>query len=328
MRRPRLSFIALTAFVSFAVFGSAGCMPQNETEGSAVKWGVHSNAPSANILNLRPGETMEVCGRFQDPQQKTAHEQAAQAAIQQWATAINRWGHFKLNPCGSGSKLVINIQAGNQTGLNYFSYNPGQIYIGRTSNPNFLRAVILHEIGHSFGMCDQYTDAGSANCSEHHSPRQENGEVMGATSANKLQLTPGDIEGVRAAADLPNVPANQEWKQYLATHTTVPGTAGDGPLYVAVYDRLVDQSGLLLSVPASAKVALCPSVVGATEAVPCGSDGFGAIALEHVKSINGRDIYQPIEGGLNLANGVSAAFAATVTVGAEPKSVRFLLNPR
>lgn len=287
------------------------------TDNYEVMWGVHTMARSANLLNLKPRQSVEVCT---DASDRLA---AAHDAIRKWATALGRWGHFTLNPCNSNSTVKINILPGNQVGLNYFTANPGRIFIQSNATGKFMSAIMLHEFGHSFGMCDQYS--GGGGCSNHSSPRKENSEVMGATSANKQTLTPGDIEGVRKAASAIRTEAAIAWEQYLAANPppqgSGPNTGGSTPtaseVFAAVSLNDNETLSLAISVPAGAsKVALCQG-----SAATCQEGGSGNIQLRAIGSRNGRDLYKADSISSNQQTEVN--FVASFTEQSTPKTKRF-----
>ena len=199
----------LASSLGLLALATAACGPVDHGENqSVVKWGMHSYGLRANLLNLLPGQSVEVCA------QTNEQLNAAVTAIEKWATVINRWGKFSVKPCGSRSNLVITVQGSSVVGQNQFTANPGRILVMGSASGDFLQAILLHEIGHSWGLCDQYMDAGSASCSSTRSPSQNNNEVMGATSANKLQLTEGDKVGIRTVANMDS-PANNAWRNHL-----------------------------------------------------------------------------------------------------------------
>ena len=122
------------------------CRPDSSV--SQLKWGVHRSARSANILNLLPEQSIEVCADKQD------WMTAGQEAIQKWATAADRWGHIKVVACGQTADLTINLKGFESAGLNYFSEKPGRILLRSSATGNMLKALALHEFGHSFGLCE------------------------------------------------------------------------------------------------------------------------------------------------------------------------------
>lgn len=272
-----LMVIAIKSFVA--------CKPEDQSL-SRLKWGIHNSARGANLLNLLPNQSVEVCA--ENPESvPAAHE-----AIQKWSTAIGRWGYFKIKECGQGADLRIDMYGYNATGMNYFTAKPGKIYISSSSSGNFRKAIILHEYGHSYGLCDQYKDAVSASCSDEGSERQENSEVMGATDPTKIQLTPGDIEGARKAASSPLVPSTKVWENFLANQASTDGNTGNQSA-ISFFAKVVDTSipenpRIAISVPQGFQPIVC--VIGQGFGT-CAPGNTRQVSFEKTQPINGRDIY-------------------------------------
>ena len=285
-----------------------GCKPPTEPE-SRLQWGVHNSARSANILNLLPNQSVEVCADKQD------WVAASHEAIQKWATVIGRWGHIKIVQCGQTSDLTINLQGFDSTGLNYFTARPGKIFMKSSASGNFLRAIALHEFGHSFGMCDQYKDAGSSNCSDARSERQENSEVMGATNPSKLNLTLGDIEGVRKAASDLSIRANSQWKNYLLNaKPNQQDQSQQQTLQRKVFARLVagsanDRPKLAISAPAGSSVAICKYQFGLTS---CTSQSSQNLPMQKSNAASGREFYVSTQELTGLNSSGNLVFVVTI----------------
>lgn len=285
-----------------------GCKPPTEPE-SRLQWGVHSSARSANLLNLLPNQSVEVCADKQD------WVAASHEAIQKWSTAIGRWGHIKVVQCGQTSDLTINLQGFDSTGLNYFTARPGKIFMKSSASGNLLRAIALHEFGHSFGLCDQYKDAGSSNCSDARSERQENSEVMGATNASKLNLTLGDIEGVRKAASDLSVRANARWQNYLlSAKPNQQDQSQQQAVQRKVFARLVagsanDRPKLAISAPAGSSVAVCKYQFGLTS---CTSQSSLNLPIQKSNAASGREFYVSTQELTGLTSSRNLVFVVTI----------------
>src|SRR5690606_12306520 len=91
-----------------------------------------------------------------------------------WAQAIGRDRHLKINTaCNPAADAVVTLNhpfIGDLTcGASDFAYatpNSLTIYLCRDSG-NLTGPVVLHEIGHIWGMCDQYEGA-EASCDPNH----------------------------------------------------------------------------------------------------------------------------------------------------------------
>lgn len=310
----------LLVFVALLTFACR----QTDTTRSTVKWGVHEYGTNANVLNLLPNQTLEICA----PNEEWVN--AAKGAVQQWATAIGRWGFFEIKPCNSSANLRINMSGFGQAGLNYFTETPGRIYIQSNATGDMLKALVLHEYGHSFGLCDQYMDAGRAGCSST-AERQDNSEIMGATSENKLKLTPGDIAGVTAASKI-NIKANTEWDSFLATKPQVPTTPSTPStpqqtqsLFAQVLDGSVMGSvSIRISVPKNTVPTLC--LQGGTQ-VACTS--ANAIALtKGVSPATDRDVYQTASDLTSLASSGKNIFQAVLASQGQSVINRFAVTAK
>ncbi len=206
-----------------------GCIRKQAAESqSTLEWGVHPSYSSANLLRLEPDQSVEFCGPTHQ------HIGYAENGFRQWAEALNRWDHIKVNPCGSKSHQVINLMRSGNLGMNHFTGNPGLIEVSSTATGDFLHALILHELGHSFGLCDQYGNGGT--CSNIRSPYLQGSEVMGATNATKRSLTAGDITGAQKAASL-DTPANRLWTAYLSSLARITIGIHSGKLQANVSGR-------------------------------------------------------------------------------------------
>ncbi len=206
------TFVCPLFLMTGLTFGCGRSSDSNDSSESELKWGMHSSGLAANLLNLRPRQSVAICS------QNASHVTAAVDAIKQWSSAIGRWGHFTVNKCGTKSDLVINVRGSSVIGRNQFTARPGFIEVLSTARNEYLHAILLHEVGHSWGMCDQYMSPASARCRYMPNSGQNNSEVMGTTTASKLKLTAGDIKGVQQVAAM-NSPVNNEWKAFNPKHS-------------------------------------------------------------------------------------------------------------
>jgi len=304
--------ILLLLSITAALFG---CRP-TEME-SRLKWGVHRSARNANILNLLPKQSVEVCADQQE------WMTAGQEAIQKWSSAIGRAGHLKVVACGQSADLTINMSGFDSSGLNYFTERPGRILIRSSATGNLLRALALHEYGHSFGLCDQYKDAGSANCSDDKSERQQNDEVMGATNPSKLNLTQGDIEGVRKAASDTTIKANNQWKNYLLNFSS---NQDERPFYASLAaSSAAERPKIAVSVVQGASFALCRFNGSLAQ---CESNSPSAIQMQKINSANGRDFYLSTEEISGLSLNSKNIFIVTVKDNSGVRTQKFAINKK
>jgi hypothetical protein len=298
----------------------SACGRDIETE-SNPSWNTHRAARFANLLTLSPNETVELCGPTNE------HVAAGVDAIRQWAEPIGRWGHFRVQDCGSGSDLRINIRNSNQyVGLNYLTSNPGLIYTRTGASGNFLKALMLHEIGHSWGLCDQYTDPGRENCATNRPPSP--GEVMGGTNASKIRLTPGDIEGIKAAAGLQDVSINQRWQVYLETlpsrpdspNTPMPNSFNAAPRQ-SFAKLIANRDGnleLLVSGPSQSRFDVCAYSLAGARPPSCAPGSAGFVPAHLQAPHNGRTVQW-----LRHLNNQHLGFAVTIQRVGQPNVTEY-----
>lgn len=265
--------------------GLQGCKAPDNGE-SRLQWGVHKQARTANVLNLLPNQSVEVCADRQD------FVAGVQEAIRKWASAIDRVDHIKINNCGQTSDLTIRLYEG--APVNHYNARPGKIFLPASASGPLLRAYALHEVGHSFGLCDQYRDVGAASCSDARSERQQNNEVMGATTKEKLNLTLGDIEGVRTAASDMSIRANKQWHTYLLNVKPKQAQSQQQNPSRKVFARVAagatkERSKLMISVPIGSSVAVCRFQSGQTS---CAAQSPQAISMQKINGADGREFYE------------------------------------
>lgn len=163
------------------------------------------------FINIKPGETIRVCG--------DTHFNLVEKSIQKWGEAIHR--SFKVEESCDDPHVRMHGYEDDETkeiceenGLHNrmaVQYNDRPDFWDCDKSPNLVPFSVLHEVGHLFGMCDQY-DAGLVGCKMYRQPAD--GSVM--RSATTLDLMPDDILGIRVLACMTNYPANAEWAKNLS----------------------------------------------------------------------------------------------------------------
>gem|GEM_PF-4771461 len=251
MRNHCLTILSLYSFAFLAILGCKIETPAS----SGLSGDLLSYAQFANIASLRPGESIEFCGR-------SDQVAAAESALSKWLTPLGREGHINVNTCNQGSTLRINMTGINQCAGSpacnsyQFSYGGGEqsqlpdgtIEIQSSINGVYLDAIMLHELGHSFGLCDQYPN--SHNCST--GSTKSNSEVMGTTDPTKSELTPGDIETVIIAAS-ENLRSAEQWEEFERSSASNPSPAEGlttfGPNNITRTRVINTGSGFTITVP-------------------------------------------------------------------------------
>jgi hypothetical protein len=213
MRHP---IIAL-ALTSTLVVG-AGCMQGPTT--SQTQWGAMNDSGDSQtsfLVNVPPGGTIGVCSS--DP---SVVDIAIRATLL-WAKPIGRLvGPATLNMvpnCNTERHIKLTMGSNGPCGGDAAGCSSGnEIFINSNdlSNPVYLH-VLIHEIGHQWGMCDQYDIQRTANCAIS-GPRGADPDSIMAVANGKTKLTADDIEGIIFLADLhPTMryptPVNDQWKQ-------------------------------------------------------------------------------------------------------------------
>jgi hypothetical protein len=302
---------SLKIFAVLTMAALSACQKTPAPAESRAKWGFVNGGQYANLLNLEPNQSVSICSPDAD------WSAAARFAIEQWATVLGRWGYFKVLNCGDSADLTINMQGFDSVGLNYFRASPGRIFLQSSASGDYLKALALHEYGHSFGMCDQYPSVN--NCTQLSSQKNDQ-EVMGTTYEAKIRLTQGDIEGVKSVADSPEVPTNEIWKKFLSSK---PGqiTPGDAePVKVLVADSSDVNAPLLkISVEAGSTVTLCLD----SSDVSCAPNSRNELPLTKDLPINGRDIYKAQTTAAMFASASKAVFVAKIKSGTLSQSPKF-----
>ncbi len=215
----RFAWIALSS-ICLPFLNSVGCgRPVQNTE-SQLNWGVYTNldqVKSSGLLNLAPQSRVCVTGY-----------KAAEVigAIKKWTDIIGRTPYLKVEYCFDQSaqriiRLVGPEDSGCAQGIAGSTNTIDQINVCQHYDPGALNHVLLHETGHMWGLCDQYS--GGNGCQG--GPTNPN-TIMGALIINQplQQPTPDDIEGIKAVTSSPEIPANKAWLSLGIKPGTAPAT--------------------------------------------------------------------------------------------------------
>lgn len=217
----------------------------NNKSNSSLNWG-HIDYKEDNVeierllMSVLPNETLEVCG-VRDAESK--HIKIAEKSILTWAAAINREKFIKFKPChidlNENESInveedfpnIIQVDVNNNRSGGYAFLSQRKIEIGGDYEPpGDYKFTILHEIGHLWGLCDQYwletlpgnEGAGThvTNCDIKHSSLDENGNIkiehnsiMGGGSND--HLTNDDITSITKLSSRDDIPANKIWKEFF-----------------------------------------------------------------------------------------------------------------
>ena len=187
------------------------CGSEDKTK-SELDWGHLNLGGSAPILNVKPGETLGVCG---------PKNVGVIAAAKEWASHTNRKDGFKIiSGCNQRTNIYTEVwsqermcrHAGQRPGCGIMglAIRNKLIVVSGASNTNLL----LHETGHLFGMCDQYADRGrwQSSCSRYwRTGRMFTMSAMGAVAPGRTRLTQDDVRGIQNLTKRVDLKANEPW---------------------------------------------------------------------------------------------------------------------
>ena len=208
----------ITLLVSFVLIGvySTSCTANS----SQVKWGYLTDVEDVILLKVPPKGKVTVCSDNQQIGENVVR------SVLTWAKEIGRGNYLNVdNSCNNDTNFKINVKYAttvegypNPTAC---TDGQGQIYYSDAQQYGQF-PVMLHEIGHNWGLCDQYEngDPAADNCSNElagHTNADKTGtgnSVMGGNYGDTL--TSDDIEGIKYIAEMQNIGVNKEWKEFLS----------------------------------------------------------------------------------------------------------------
>jgi hypothetical protein len=185
-----------------------------------VSWGHNRVISPAALIRLPPNAAIAACGAYQD---------WTIWAVSQWAQAINRHRDLKIVACDQASadaaRIQVNYVAVNDTfAWAYMDTRVIEVHTGAVQNNAAFGSLMLHEVGHLWGVCDQHsmivaTSQGMPSWNyfcdpNYRSPQPDPNAVMGL-AVGRQKLTWDDKEAIRRLATRPEIPANAAWQQWL-----------------------------------------------------------------------------------------------------------------
>jgi hypothetical protein len=199
-------------------------------------WGHLDGFLEPTLVNVPPNAKIAVCA---DAKMLAPVMNAMRA----WATALGRLEHLKLeatcDPAGASGwvSVVDPVSAQDKADCQSDAFadpafkktdfgggimvcHPDQEMVG----------LLIHEVGHLWGMCDQYADdtfevGMHSSCSKVNASASATTSVMNGTGPK--ELTPDDVAGIKALAARTDIPANAVWKKFLAGDDS-PDDEADG----------------------------------------------------------------------------------------------------
>ena len=207
------TFLVLACLISLTLL--TGCASQF----SKMSWGIMQEHQSAVLISKLPPNG-KVCISSDN---QSVGESIARS-IKVWAKEINRDTHITVETSCSGSADVrmsarLTDQSTCPTAQTYPTLGQIEYSSGYASFE-----VMLHEVGHNWGLCDQYQ--GVANCADwlegHTNSDKVGNSVMGSNGSSTLMSD--DIEGIKYLANLETIVMNKNWKDFLQNNESSPST--------------------------------------------------------------------------------------------------------
>lgn len=182
--------------ISFAVLLFSGCGNHADSQ---INWGRLANAGPSFI----EANTLLICG-------DTKLRKQANDALWEWNHARGK-SHILANfpSCikkknyDASLEVLLSRCAPNVVGWHTQSGNHHVVAICQAAQTNVWRWVMLHEIGHAFGLCDQYNPGNARqivfhpNCGWPRSRAPARSVMGGLYAGSPSELTQDDIDGIR-----------------------------------------------------------------------------------------------------------------------------------
>ncbi len=236
----------LWALALLSLWTLSGCGPQPGEDGgsSSLKWGhlAYREGGTGWFVNVKPTDKIEVCTKKAAP--PDANFQIADSSIRKWVKPLGRDKAIQIVKCGeaSGTKFKVDITLNSNdpdcsgSVLGWTMVETGEMHICKSAmSSNSLKTnVTLHEFGHMFGMCDQYS--GGVGCDSAHSAKVDNNTIMGNGIDDATDLVQDDIDGINNMASRSEFAATKKaWEDFLKNGggtgggTTPPTGGGTTP---------------------------------------------------------------------------------------------------
>jgi hypothetical protein len=217
-------------------------------------WGHLNYSPNAWIANIGPQSTISTCGNYADE---------GAESIKIWAAAIGRASDLKIQTTSCEPQAYLSPSSANhqyefRTAVtsfeqtyckeNILAFASAEMRLVVVCRPDVnLKGVMLHEVGHLWGMCDQYPIRLSStgeplgdNCDPVHRTSERQGDsVMGAGGLYS-ELTATDAEGIKALSLRTDIPANKEWRDYLSSQDSTESSQSGPKLGVRIEQKTLD----------------------------------------------------------------------------------------
>lgn len=220
-----IRFHFVIGLIISTLFGCGAPDPQ-----AKLQWGALPEGDSIGygkwLVDLMPSDSIRVCADTDDLAERGVQ------IVKLWAAPIGRAEKLDVKAGCSGGVRLLKIHDGSAgpCGAGAAGCSGGnEIWIGNARS-KLGTYVMIHEIGHQWGMCDQY--AGVENCEVSGPNGKNNRSVMGNGNPNQTNISADDIEGIRYLADMyPQRPrktkANDAWKQLINSASNAESSEGN-----------------------------------------------------------------------------------------------------
>ncbi|WP_141733225.1 hypothetical protein [Oligoflexus tunisiensis] len=170
------------------------------------------------LINVPPQQTIRVCGTDQE---------VTIAAIKKWAAVIRRDRHLNVVPCQQGNAQSATVQVTREfcDGVAFADPDTRRIMIcpGIASVGFDYSHVILHEVGHLWGLCDLYAPS-YYQCDRSYDEGVDPGALMMGGAGTATEIQQDDRDGLVVLSQRPEFAANRAWESFLQGDLAVPGT--------------------------------------------------------------------------------------------------------
>ena len=124
---------------------------------SETKGGVLNHFEDASLLQLPPNGTVTICS------DNTEVGDNVKRAIYTWASAIERDSYISVDTlCSDNTDVTLKVSQDTEAPTAHTEPDKGIIHYKDVDTYGQF-PVMLHEVGHNWGLCDQYYD-GLRNC--------------------------------------------------------------------------------------------------------------------------------------------------------------------